>query len=41
MPRESPHKAADAARESFALYEQKENIVEAGRAKGFLAELER
>ncbi len=33
--------AADAAREAFGLYEQKENIVEAGRAKGFLAELER
>jgi hypothetical protein len=33
--------AADAAQDALALYEQKENIVEAGRAKGFLAELAR
>jgi hypothetical protein len=33
--------AVEAARGAFALYEQKENVVEAGRAKDFLAELER
>jgi hypothetical protein len=33
--------AGEAARGALALYEQKENVVEAGRAKDFLAQLER
>jgi hypothetical protein len=33
--------AVEAARGALALYEQKGNVVEAGRAKDFLAELER
>jgi hypothetical protein len=32
---------AEAARGALALYEQKENVVEAGRAKDFLAEFRR
>ena len=31
--------AGEAARAALALYEQKENVVEAARAKAFLAEL--
>jgi hypothetical protein len=33
--------AGEAARAALALYEQKENVVEAGRAKDFIAELKR
>jgi len=36
-----PEDAAAAAREALALYERKENVVEAARASAFLAELER
>ena len=39
--RRRPRRGAEAARRALALSEQKENVVEAGRAKDFLAELRR